>query len=194
MFLFCKQTCSGRDRSSDTVRVSLSDAAAQEALRAEEDLRDERDASETVENEEPEQEEQLRAAEEIARRQAEEERLRAEAEALAQQEAADLAARQQREREEEEQTLRQERRAQVDAFLKAERFAGVGSARKRMLKTTYPLHRAAEMGNGKMVEYLLAEGADPTQVDSSGRTAAQVAERKNKRGSHGGALTAFGGA
>jgi len=135
-----------------------------------------------------EEQERLRAAEEGARRQAEEERLRAEAEE------ADLAARQQREREEEEQKLRQERKAQVDAFLKAERFTGVGSARKSMLKTTYPLHRAAEAGNAKMVEHLLAEGADPAQVDSSGRTAAQVAARKNRRGSHGAALTAFGGA
>jgi len=108
---------------------------------------------------------------------------------------AELAERQRRERqEEEERRLRQERRAQVDAFLKTERFAGVSSAKRRMMKTTYPLHRAAETGNSKMVEYLLAEGADPAQVDSSGRTAAQVAARKNKRGSHGGALTALGGA
>jgi len=44
------------------------------------------------------------------------------------------------------------------------------------------------------LEYLIAEGADPTQKNSSGKTAAEVAAKKDKRGSHGGVLRALGGA
>jgi ankyrin repeat protein len=63
-----------------------------------------------------------------------------------------------------------------------------------MLRTTYPLHRAAELGDEKMVESLLAEGADPAQKNSSGKTAVQVANGKNKKGSHSGAMRVLGGA
>ncbi|CAK0836517.1 unnamed protein product [Prorocentrum cordatum] len=66
-------------------------------------------------------------------------------------------------------------------------------ARRRLLRRSYPLHRAAELGSGQM-EYLLAEGADPSQKNSSGLTAAQVATKKNRGDSHAAALRALGGA
>ncbi|CAK0899617.1 unnamed protein product [Prorocentrum cordatum] len=105
---------------------------------------------------------------------------------------AELAERGRRERE--EALAAQERRAQVQAFLRAEGFADVGAPRRRLLRKSYPLHRAAELGSGQMVEHLLAEGADPSQKNSSGLTAAQVASRKDRGGSHGSALRALGGA
>lgn len=77
------------------------------------------------------------------------------------------------------------RKAAVLAFLREHGFSDdVGGSKRVMLRTTYPLHVAAEEGNSRMVEMLLREGADPTQCDSSSRTAAQVALEKNKGGSH----------
>ena len=72
--------------------------------------------------------------------------------------------------------------------------ASQAAERRKMLRKSYPLRRAAELGDGRMVEHLLAEGADPSQKNSSGLTASQVATKKNKGGSHGGALRALGGA
>jgi len=68
------------------------------------------------------------------------------------------------------------RKTAVMAFLKENGFATVTSSKKVMMKTTYPLHVAAEAGNAKMVELLIKEGADPEQRTSTGKTAAQVAQ------------------
>jgi len=68
-------------------------------------------------------------------------------------------------------------------FLRKHGFAGVNEPRRvRLLWTSYPLHLAVEANDLRVVEVLLAEGADVSRRDSSGRTAAQVAQRRNKRG------------
>merc|ERR1712050_577422 len=81
------------------------------------------------------------------------------------------------------------RQTKVAAYLKDHGFKGGVTGQKWLLfKTTYPLHAAAKSGNTLMVGYLLKEGADATQKDSSGRTAAEVAQRRNRSNSHAGAL------
>merc|ERR1711956_72852 len=50
--------------------------------------------------------------------------------------------------------------------------------------STYALLRAAELGDAKIVEMMLEEGVSPLQQNSSKMTAVQVAQKKNKGGSH----------
>merc|ERR1712083_1140815 len=78
----------------------------------------------------------------------------------------------------------QERKSLVAAFLKEHGYTGVGTPKRTMLKTKYPIHTAAKTGDPKIVAALLEEGADPTQKNSVGQTAAQIAQQKNKKGSH----------
>merc|ERR1711997_68043 len=77
-----------------------------------------------------------------------------------------------------------ERKALVATFLKEHGYSSVAAPKKTMLKTKYPIHTAAKTGDSKIVAALLEEGANPTHKDSSGQTAAQVAFKKNKNGSH----------
>lgn len=70
---------------------------------------------------------------------------------------------------------------------------GVTGPKKSLLSTTYPLHSAAKEGNARMVAMLLKEGADATQKNSSGRTAVQVAQKRNKAGSHAPVISALAG-
>lgn len=42
-----------------------------------------------------------------------------------------------------------------------------------------PLHRAAELGKGDIVEYLLEQGADPLKLDSRGKTPRFWAQKNN---------------
>merc|ERR1712061_942428 len=72
----------------------------------------------------------------------------------------------------------------IAGFLKEHGFASAEAPKRSMMKTTYPLHCAAKEGNSQMVEMLLKEGVNPAQKNSSGKTAAQVAQMKNKKGSH----------
>merc|ERR1712045_1035095 len=62
------------------------------------------------------------------------------------------------------------RREAIATFLVENGFADINAKRRRMLSTTYPLHVAAELGDGKLVGFLLEEGADPMRRNSSGRT------------------------
>merc|ERR1719410_1989522 len=88
----------------------------------------------------------------------------------------------------------QERKAIVGAFLKEHGYCNVDAPKQSMLKTKYPIHTAAKKGDPKIVAALLEEGADPTQKNSIGQTAIQIAEQKNKNGSHAEVLRALGGA
>eukprot|EP00445_Apocalathium_hangoei_P004431 CAMPEP_0203844550 /NCGR_PEP_ID=MMETSP0359-20131031/3274_1 /ASSEMBLY_ACC=CAM_ASM_000338 /TAXON_ID=268821 /ORGANISM="Scrippsiella Hangoei, Strain SHTV-5" /LENGTH=255 /DNA_ID=CAMNT_0050759517 /DNA_START=90 /DNA_END=859 /DNA_ORIENTATION=+ len=77
------------------------------------------------------------------------------------------------------------RKAAVAAFLKMHGFTGgVSGAKRNLMNSTYPLHRAAKTADAQMVEYLLMEGADPTQANSAGRNAAQVAQSHDSKCSH----------
>lgn len=87
----------------------------------------------------------------------------------------------------------QRRKTALDAFLVEHGFTGVGIAKRTMMKTTYPIHVAAEIGNAEITEMLLKEGANPMQKNSAGKTAAQVAKRNDRDGSHAGVLLLLGG-
>eukprot|EP00931_Biecheleriopsis_adriatica_P041999 TRINITY_DN2393_c0_g2_i1.p1 TRINITY_DN2393_c0_g2~~TRINITY_DN2393_c0_g2_i1.p1 ORF type:complete len:264 (+),score=96.34 TRINITY_DN2393_c0_g2_i1:92-793(+) len=145
-----------------------------------------------------------RLAQEAAKRQAEEEERRqlaaAQAASLREAEEAALAAAQEESlRLEQERLQEEERKARkeaVAAFLKANGFCSVNKAKSSMMgmSRTYPLHKAAEAGNEQIVGMLLAEGAEREQKNSSGKTAAQVAESKNKAGSHANVISLLKGA
>mmetsp|Transcript_124012 Transcript_124012/g.246945 ORF Transcript_124012/g.246945 Transcript_124012/m.246945 type:complete len:210 (-) Transcript_124012:47-676(-) len=82
-----------------------------------------------------------------------------------------------------------ERKAEVDAFCSKHGFQSATTPRKSTGlfsggATTYALHVAAEHGEARVVEALLNMGASPSQRNSSGLTAAEVAARKNVAGSH----------
>lgn len=92
------------------------------------------------------------------------------------------------EREDDDLRRSCERKLAVAAFLKEHGFGSVSAGKRGMLKTTYPLHVAAKKGYPHVVGMLLDEGADPAQKNSSGKTAAQVAQEEDKQGSHAGVL------
>merc|ERR1712232_1269528 len=100
----------------------------------------------------------------------------------AQEEAAQAEAAQQVEVE--RQMQEQKRKALVAAFLKKHAYNDVCIPKKTMLKTKYPIHTAAKMGDLNIVTALLEEGANPAQKNSAGQTAVQIAEQRNKKGSH----------
>jgi len=84
---------------------------------------------------------------------------------------------------------KRDRKEALDAFCRQHGFAGVSAPRRSgcalwLAATTYPLHWAAELADARIVELLLKEGVDTKQTDSSGKTAAQVAQTKDKDGSH----------
>merc|ERR1719282_2278076 len=110
----------------------------------------------------------------------------------AQEEAAQAAAA--RRAEAEHMAREQERKALVVAFLKEHGYSDVGAPKRTMLKTKYPIHTAVKTGDPKIVMALLEEGANPAQKNSAGKTAAQVAQQKNRKGSHANVLRALGGA
>jgi len=97
-----------------------------------------------------------------------------------------------RARKEEAQRLAKAREAAVKVFLSHHGFTkGVKGPRRKLLGTTFPLHVAAEKADAKMVAMLLEAGADREQRNSDGRTAAQVAQHKGRRGSHDNVLRAL---
>jgi len=72
----------------------------------------------------------------------------------------------------------------VAKFLERHGFRGVNVPKRSILSSTYALHKAAEMADQELVAMLLAEGADPLLMNSSGKTAADVAKKKDNCGSH----------
>lgn len=93
-----------------------------------------------------------------------------------------------RQADEEEHREKQEA---LQSFLRHHGFSGPSEPKKSGSSgmfgrsvTTYPLHCAAKLGDAQVLELLLEQGAAPTQRNSSGHTAAEVAQRRNKKGSH----------
>eukprot|EP00438_Fugacium_kawagutii_P012046 Skav218188 [mRNA] locus=scaffold5213:260424:266628:- [translate_table: standard] len=78
-----------------------------------------------------------------------------------------------------------ERKAVVAKFLEKYGFSGINVAKRSLLSGShYALHKAAELADQELVIMLLAEGADPLLRNSSGRTAADVAKKRDNCGSH----------
>ena len=80
--------------------------------------------------------------------------------------------------------LRAAQKVTVEQFLTRHGFKGINVPKRSLLSSTYALHKAAEMADQELVVMLLAEGADPLLINSSGRTAADVAKKKDNCGSH----------
>lgn len=78
----------------------------------------------------------------------------------------------------------EERKQLVNDFLKRHGFSSINSSKRSLMSSTYPLHKAAKLGDAMIVSLLLQESANRSQQNSSGKSAAQVAEKKNKAGSH----------
>lgn len=77
-----------------------------------------------------------------------------------------------------------ERQFAVANFLQQHGFAGVNSLKLGIMGNTFPLHKAAELGNEQLVRMLLLEGAMLEQKNPAGMPAVQVAEKMDKGGSH----------
>ncbi|CAJ1347490.1 unnamed protein product [Effrenium voratum] len=78
-----------------------------------------------------------------------------------------------------------QRSARLQGFLRAHGFEDARQPRPPGWvggKTVYPIHIAAKLGDCSLVRILLAERADPSQLDSAGRTAIEIAEEANGEG------------
>jgi len=93
----------------------------------------------------------------------------------------------------EEQAEIAEARRQVDLFLRSQGFKDVCVPRKKCCRSCYALHRAVDEDDAAMVRALLLCGADPTVKNSSSQTPRQLAEKRNRRGSHQAVLAALAG-
>ncbi|CAK9078770.1 unnamed protein product [Durusdinium trenchii] len=187
MFDFsCASACNPPNPSANTVKVNMEDLSKRAAEEAE--------AKRKVEEEEQRRKEENLKKEEAARREKEaEERRRKEQEELQRQadeekakEVADAAAAAESERKLAEKAEQEAaaRKNDVMAWLKKQGFTGVNNPKKSLFSTTYPLHKAAESGNAKIVGGLLEQGANPAQKNSAGKTALEVVMKKKKADSH----------
>mmetsp|Transcript_37222 Transcript_37222/g.115666 ORF Transcript_37222/g.115666 Transcript_37222/m.115666 type:complete len:201 (-) Transcript_37222:342-944(-) len=182
--MFCKAVCTPSDPTKDSVRIDMA-AIAQERKDAQlaEEVERLWQEEERLRQEQQRREEEERLQREEQQRQ-EEERAKLEREEQARRERERRAEAERRAREEEK--LRKET---LEAFYKRHGFVDANTPRHSGCAvlapvTTYPLHWAAELADARIVELLLKEGVATAQKNSSGRTAAQVAQRKNKGGSH----------
>mmetsp|Transcript_82702 Transcript_82702/g.192151 ORF Transcript_82702/g.192151 Transcript_82702/m.192151 type:complete len:221 (-) Transcript_82702:237-899(-) len=209
--MFCKSTCDARNPATDSVKVDTSaierqrqaaERAERERVALHERAEEERRLQEQAERARLEQEQQLRLEEERERIRREEERERLEQEERArheQEEKLRLEHEEQARREEMERQQKEvkQRRETLAQFYARHGFTGINEPRRSgcaVLRsaTTYPLHCAVELGDERIVSMLLKEGASTLQKDSSGKTAAQVAQKKNKGSSHEGVLRLLG--
>jgi len=82
--------------------------------------------------------------------------------------------------ERERRACEERERRIVQEFLSSQGFTDVNFRRRRMLKSSYPLHEAVYQKNGQMVELLLAAKADPALKNSAKLTPLQLAQRNNR--------------
>lgn len=206
MFGFnCTSGCTPSDPATSTVKVNMEGVKPPEALQQEENHCQAKLLAEEAERQRQQVERERLQAEqdqlEVARRAREEEE-RLEQKHLEEQawvaeqerqlreamEASRVTAEQERERLRlEQEGEEQERKATVSAFLKKFTFSDVNGPKMSGctgMSKTYPLHMAAQNGDDALVAMLLKEGANPAQKNSWGKTAAQIAEKSDKKGSH----------
>eukprot|EP00929_Paragymnodinium_shiwhaense_P047521 TRINITY_DN240_c0_g2_i1.p1 TRINITY_DN240_c0_g2~~TRINITY_DN240_c0_g2_i1.p1 ORF type:complete len:270 (-),score=95.88 TRINITY_DN240_c0_g2_i1:773-1492(-) len=118
------------------------------------------------------------AAAEAAANQAEEERAQAaEAERVRLEKEAEEAEQQRLVRDTEE-------KKKMEEFLKKHSFKGPDMKRSKLLGFKFPLHSAVKHNDAEIVRILLANGANTSSKDSSGKTPYQLAQKMDKQGSH----------
>eukprot|EP00913_Durusdinium_trenchii_P002181 g2013.t1 len=149
----------------------------EENLKKEEAARREKEAEERRRKEQEERPIGNRAQFQELQRQADEEKAKEVADAAA-------AAESERKLAEKAEQEAAARKNDVMAWLKKQGFTGVNNPKKSLFSTTYPLHKAAESGNAKIVGGLLEQGANPAQKNSAGKTALEVVMKKKKADSH----------
>jgi len=193
--MFCRSSCHPSNPATDSVKVdsSVMEKACRDVEKARQEADDEQQVHEWNEEERCSGEEPKlgRPKEKQWLEQEEQERLKEQQRRMAEEECARRWEQEEKlrfEREEQEQQ-RTERLEVLNHFCAQNGFSGINDPRRSGCAvwgaaTTYPLHRAAELGDERIVALLLKEGAATLQKDSSGRTAAQVAWRKDKGGSH----------
>jgi len=188
MFDFsCASACNPPNPAANTVKVNMEDIAKRTAeeveakRKVEEEQRckaEEAQKQEAARRAEKEAEERRQKEQEEVKRLAELEKAKEAAAAAAAAEEADA----EKKRKDEEVAARKN---ETMAWLKKQGFAGVNKPKKSLFSgTTYPLHKAAETGDAKIVGGLLEQGANPAQKNSSGKTAQEVVMKKKKADSH----------
>uniref|UniRef100_A0A7S0AVJ9 Uncharacterized protein n=1 Tax=Pyrodinium bahamense TaxID=73915 RepID=A0A7S0AVJ9_9DINO len=204
--MFCKCECRPTDVQFETVKLhydpvdgehELEEGDAQELAarhmqgqEAYERVEEEEEKRQRHLSEEQRLLEEAQRAEEEAQervRLEEEERLRLEREVEARREALRLW---------QEKEMRERRKA-LDLFYQQNGFLGINEPRRSgcsvwAATVTYPLHWAAELADACTVEMLLKEGADVTLKNSAGKTALQVAQKRDRGGSHESVLRLLG--
>eukprot|EP00419_Tripos_fusus_P037004 CAMPEP_0172777996 /NCGR_PEP_ID=MMETSP1074-20121228/201686_1 /TAXON_ID=2916 /ORGANISM="Ceratium fusus, Strain PA161109" /LENGTH=193 /DNA_ID=CAMNT_0013614925 /DNA_START=92 /DNA_END=673 /DNA_ORIENTATION=+ len=180
------------DREEDGIIVDSEAAALEEARRA-------------AETQAAQMEEERQLAEEEERRRLDE--LRGEQERLQRLAKAEAEERERKRQQEEEEARqkqeaerqeREHRKATLDEFFQRWGFDGVNLPKKgggcSVIKptVTYPLHKAAELKDDKIVGMLLQERADVNQTNSANMTPVQVAKKNDKGNSHSEVLRLFG--
>merc|ERR1719492_613844 len=199
MVFFCKASCAPRDPATYSVSIDSAAIAAQEAARREQEAEAER-----LRVEEEQRRLEAEAAEQARLQEEEERRLREEEEAREQARLAEEARLREEERlrqEQEEEARRveaerlraeqakKERQEAISSFCTRHGFSNLNEPRRAGCTvfgatSTYALLQAAELGDAKTVEMMLQEGASLSQQNSSKKTAEQLAQKKNKGGSH----------
>lgn len=151
-----------------------------ERLRQEQEEARVRQEQERLEQEARQREEEERAEQQRKRREEEEERAEQERQRLETE-------RLEQERRAGEQLVKdQENRQFAEKFLEDHGFPkdNVNAKKKKMMKTSYPLHVAVTDANARAVELLLWLGANPATKNSSGQTPLDLAQKLDKSGSH----------
>jgi len=153
------------ERRRDALRQRLAEQAAEQARKAEEELRLEAERAMELERQQ---------AEERAKQEAESQRLAQELQRMAEEEA-----------EAAQQARLLADRTKLDAFLKAHGYTGVNVKRTSMwFKSKCPLHSAVKANDAEIVRLLLNFGAVFSVKNSAGQTPMQLAQKLNRKGSH----------
>mmetsp|Transcript_51605 Transcript_51605/g.99742 ORF Transcript_51605/g.99742 Transcript_51605/m.99742 type:complete len:204 (+) Transcript_51605:84-695(+) len=190
--MFCETYCMPGNREEDRIIVDSEAVVLEEARReAEAQAARMEEERQRAEEEERRRLDELRCEEErlqkLAKAEAEE------AERKRQQEEEEARQKQEAERQE-----REHRKATLDEFFQRWGFDGVnlpkrgGGCSVLQVNVTYPLHKAAELKDHKIVRMLLQERADVNQTNSANMTPVQVAKKNNKGNSHSAVLRLLG--
>lgn len=99
-------------------------------------------------------------------------------------ESGDRPDRRERKRRSRGKALKKKAKAEVQSFLAQHGFKSLKGQRRRLFRTSYPLHVAVRERDVVIVRQLLVARANPSKADSAGRTPLDLAEEKNYKGSH----------